>query len=176
MAKRKKTDIVQFKLRLREALRKRLETEAAKAGRSLNNEAVRRLEGSFEQEGVAALMEVLLSSKVSAEFLKSIATILGMAGPGWYKDDVRIAVFAAIQKVASVFVGASPSTEQSFPHRGDRLTADYLAWKAIEDWIEQRIGAHPTTGITDVLDLGRLLDDEQANLPPAARQSAGGKS
>jgi len=49
MAKRKRTDIVQFKVRLRENLRRRLETAAKGQERSLNSEIVARLEQSFEQ-------------------------------------------------------------------------------------------------------------------------------
>jgi hypothetical protein len=47
MLKRKKTDTVQFKLRIREALRSRLESEAKKHEISINAEMVRRLEASF---------------------------------------------------------------------------------------------------------------------------------
>jgi hypothetical protein len=47
---RKKTDIVQLKLRLREELRRKLEHAATKNDRSLNIEMVERLEASFEQE------------------------------------------------------------------------------------------------------------------------------
>ena len=48
MAKRKKTDIVALKLRLREGLRAWLETAAKSEKRSLNSEIVLRLEQSFE--------------------------------------------------------------------------------------------------------------------------------
>jgi hypothetical protein len=50
MPKRKKTDIVGLKLRLREALRKKIEAAAKAEERSLNNEVVARLERSFAQE------------------------------------------------------------------------------------------------------------------------------
>ena len=47
MVKRKKTDWVQFKVRFREDLRRRLEAAAKAQERSLNGEIVARLEQSF---------------------------------------------------------------------------------------------------------------------------------
>jgi plasmid stability protein len=46
---RKPTDTVQLKLRFPEALRRRLEREANKHGRSLNSEILAILEGAFRQ-------------------------------------------------------------------------------------------------------------------------------
>ena len=57
MAKRKKTDIVQFKLRIREGLRGRLESAAKNQERSLNSEIVARLEESFRRSELASLTE-----------------------------------------------------------------------------------------------------------------------
>jgi hypothetical protein len=50
MAKRKRTDVVKLQLRIREALRRRLEGVAKAEERSLNSEIAHRLENSFEQE------------------------------------------------------------------------------------------------------------------------------
>lgn len=50
MIKRKPTAKAQIKVRLQETLRSRLEMEAKKHGVSLNQEIVRRLERSLEQE------------------------------------------------------------------------------------------------------------------------------
>ena len=47
---RKPTDIVQYKLRIRESLRRRIEQAAKKNGVSANQEMVSRLARSFEQE------------------------------------------------------------------------------------------------------------------------------
>jgi hypothetical protein len=47
---RKPTDIVQYKLRIRESLRRRIEQAAKKNGVSANQEMVGRLERSFELE------------------------------------------------------------------------------------------------------------------------------
>ena len=64
MAKRKKTDTVQLKLRMREALRKRLETAARAEEISLNSEMIRRLENSFLMAQNAFLLEALLVLRV----------------------------------------------------------------------------------------------------------------
>jgi predicted HicB family RNase H-like nuclease len=52
MVHRRKTEIVQVNLRLREELRQRLAKEAEKSGYSFNQELVRRLEQSFSQEEI----------------------------------------------------------------------------------------------------------------------------
>ena len=57
MAKRKKTDFVQFKIRFRESLRSRLEIAAKGQERSLNSEIVARLEQSFDRESVTRIRD-----------------------------------------------------------------------------------------------------------------------
>ena len=57
MAKRKKTDFVQFKIRFRESLRSRLELAAKGQERSLNSEIVARLEQSFDREGLVRIRD-----------------------------------------------------------------------------------------------------------------------
>jgi hypothetical protein len=57
MAKRKKTDFVQFKIRFRESLRSRLELAAKGQERSLNSEIVARLEQSFDREGLTRIRD-----------------------------------------------------------------------------------------------------------------------
>ncbi len=47
---RKATDFVQFKLRIREGLRRKIEREAEKRAHSANAEAVRRIENTFAEE------------------------------------------------------------------------------------------------------------------------------
>jgi hypothetical protein len=49
---RKPTDMVQLKLRFSEALRRRLEREAARNNRSMNTEIIHRLEESFRQHEI----------------------------------------------------------------------------------------------------------------------------
>jgi hypothetical protein len=57
MVKRRKEEIVQANLRLREDLRQRLWREAEKSGRSFNQELVWRLEQSFERETVGEILQ-----------------------------------------------------------------------------------------------------------------------
>ena len=57
MAKRKPTDTAQMNLRLPETLRKKIEVEAKKNGWSLNRELVRRLERSFTNQEVEAVIQ-----------------------------------------------------------------------------------------------------------------------
>jgi len=52
MAKRKPTDLVNLKVRFTEAMRARIEREAKKEHRSLNQEIVHRLAQSFGAEGI----------------------------------------------------------------------------------------------------------------------------
>jgi len=53
-------DFVQLKLRCRESLRARIEEQAAEHGCSLNAEAVRRLEQSFEHEDIIERLQTAL--------------------------------------------------------------------------------------------------------------------
>ena len=48
MVKREKTQVVQFKLRIRESLRAKLEKSARQSGISINSEMERRLEASYD--------------------------------------------------------------------------------------------------------------------------------
>jgi hypothetical protein len=59
MPQRRKTEIVQVNLRLREDLRQRLWRVAEKSGRSFNQEIVRRLEESFRHEGADAVFDAI---------------------------------------------------------------------------------------------------------------------
>jgi hypothetical protein len=55
--RRKASAYVQFKARMKEELRAKLERAAKEHGVSINAELVRRLEASFTQESVEALVE-----------------------------------------------------------------------------------------------------------------------
>jgi Arc-like DNA binding domain len=57
MAKRKTTDKAQLNIRMTETLRRKIAAEAAKSGWSINSELVRRLERSFLDQGVEALIQ-----------------------------------------------------------------------------------------------------------------------
>ena len=59
---RKPADPVKLNLRFTEALRSRLEKQAARANRSMNEEIVRRLEESFAKEDMMQNLEALADS------------------------------------------------------------------------------------------------------------------
>lgn len=80
MAKRKSTDIVSLKVRLTEALRARLETDAKKANRSLNREIVYRLGLSYGAEGVALAEQFEEHEKEVAKRLREIVEQLARKG------------------------------------------------------------------------------------------------
>ena len=91
MAK-KSTAIVPTMLRMREELRKRLEREAKKNGRSLNAEMVGRLEQSFTIDEQArsrdsAMIDMLVNNdKVSSSVLRQIAFEMTKA-PGAFRSE-----------------------------------------------------------------------------------------
>jgi hypothetical protein len=55
---RKLSALLDYKLRIRESLRRRIEQAARKRGASLNNEMARRLEHSFDQEALRDIDDV----------------------------------------------------------------------------------------------------------------------
>ena len=60
--KRKQTAVVQLKVRMREPLRAKLESAAAKKGTSINSEVVDRLERSFERQDLLAEFLTLMTA------------------------------------------------------------------------------------------------------------------
>jgi len=83
MTKQKSTDFVQLKLRMRDALHRRVVRVAGKANRSMNAEIVNRLESSFAAQDLTEVIkqcmrEVLTESfteeaeKVAAELAATI--------------------------------------------------------------------------------------------------------
>ena len=66
---RKPSDPVKLNLRFQETLRARLEKQAVKNNRSMNEEIVRRLENSFQREDLEELAERM------AEKLGSVVTV-----------------------------------------------------------------------------------------------------
>jgi hypothetical protein len=130
MAKRKKTDIVQFKLRIREALRRRLEAAAGAEERSLNSEIAHRLEHSFEQEENSRILQVLLAPGVGLALVRAVGTILRSAGRDWNTPPKSHAVAEAIRKIVAVFSHELRPDENSFPNRNEKGSADQLAWLA----------------------------------------------
>jgi Arc-like DNA binding domain len=131
MSKRKKTDIVSLKLRIREALRKRLETAASGQERSLNSEMAARLEESFLQGKNTLLLEALLAPGVGLELLRAVAIILRQAGPDWNVPPKSHTVADAINKIIAVLNRELRPNEASFPERKDKSSSDQLAWIAV---------------------------------------------
>jgi hypothetical protein len=130
MAKRKKTDVVKLQLRIREALRRRLEATAIHEERSLNSEIAHRLERSFEQDRNSLLIE-LLARGADLELLRYLAVILRRAGHDWNTPPKSHAVSEAISKLIAVLSGELEPIENSFPNHAEKGSADQLAWAAI---------------------------------------------
>jgi hypothetical protein len=91
MPSRKPTDYVQFKLRIRQSLLKQLQREAAKKKHSANNEAVERLEQSFDKDAQgqrdSAIIDMLVDhNDVSSELLRKIAFEL-QKNPDWFRSE-----------------------------------------------------------------------------------------
>jgi len=132
MAKRKKSDTVQLKLRIRERLRQRLQIVAEKADHSLNAEMVQRLEQSFLMDKNASLIEALLGSGEDLELLRAIAIMLRSLNGRWRTDKQNAENLAtAVAKIISVFRGDIEPTESAFPKRAEFRSADLLVWLAI---------------------------------------------
>jgi hypothetical protein len=131
MTRRKKTDIVQFKLRIREALRRRLEANARVQERSLNSEIANRLENSFEQEKNVLILEALLAPGAGLDLVRAVATILRYAGRDWNTPPKSRAVAEAIRKIVAVLSHELPPDESSFPNRNEKGSVDQLAWAAV---------------------------------------------
>jgi hypothetical protein len=151
MAKRKRTDVVKLQLRIREALRRRLEAAAKAEERSLNTEIAHRLENSFEQEKNSLLLEELLAPGAGLELIRAVTMILRSAGRrDWYFQTIAEAaankprrshaVSEAITKFIAVLSRELEPIESSFPNRNQTGSADQLAWLAVTAFLADRRG------------------------------------
>jgi hypothetical protein len=130
--KRKKTDIAELKLRIREDLRSRIEKAAKTSDRSLNQEMCARLEHSFLQAENRMLLESLLAGGPSLWVLRAISVILRQVGEDWVADTARVQKVAhAIDKFMLVVGGVLPLTEDSFPDLKVNGSSDQLAYTAV---------------------------------------------
>jgi hypothetical protein len=105
MPKRKTTDIVKVNLRLREALRQRLERQAKRNDTSLNSEMARRLESSLDgEERIADLVGGERSLELFKVIGPAIARIERETGKQW-DDDVwtRVRVSRSIAAIMNGF-------------------------------------------------------------------------
>jgi predicted NBD/HSP70 family sugar kinase len=69
---RKSSRVVQYKIRVREALRRRIEKAAEKNGVSANHEMVSRLERSFDQEAVQSINQVATNLEAASTRLVAL--------------------------------------------------------------------------------------------------------
>src|SRR5215831_16076873 len=75
---RKPKKVVGVTLRIREELRRRIESGAKKNDVSLNAEIERRLQSSFELQNTASLIRVLVGGEVTADLLGAIARVFDL--------------------------------------------------------------------------------------------------
>jgi hypothetical protein len=130
--KRKKAEVVQVNLRIREALRRQLKREAEENNRTFNQEMVQRITDSFLHDQNAVLLKVLLAPDDNVDFLllRMCATVIASAGKGWHEDKTRAAnVVEALSRLAALFGElVDPDTFQ----RGEEGSADELVYTAIK--------------------------------------------
>jgi len=86
---RKPSDLVMTSLRLREALRRRIEKAAEKNGVSLNHEMVSRLERSFDKEAAQSINQAarryeqaFVELKKQSDVARAAKTIITLLEPG----------------------------------------------------------------------------------------------
>jgi hypothetical protein len=109
---RKPTDTVQLKLRFSEALRRRLEREAARQDRSLNSEIISRVEQSFQKRDESELTASTLRAAfggATGDLLRAIGTAIWLierrTGKKWNEDfetyfSVKVATDNVIEALA----------------------------------------------------------------------------
>jgi hypothetical protein len=128
MAKRKKTDTVQLKLRIREELRQKLQNQANGREVSLNNEMVRRLEQSFNEGSIGLLFDAFTGSQKNTHLLAMIASTLNMIQISKQMDDKKPQFAAAvISKIVESYLSSEKLSHDSFPQRDIPGSADGLA-------------------------------------------------
>lgn len=105
---REESDLVQLKLRFREALRAKLEAAAARSGKSLNSEIVDRLEESIEREGLFRDPTTLRAIRLVINAIQT-AEMRSMRSHGdlpksWTEDpETGAFVVAACQRIFAAF-------------------------------------------------------------------------
>jgi hypothetical protein len=131
MAKRKKTDTVQLKLRIREELRRKLEQAAKGRDASLNNEMARRLDDSFESGITERLTELLTGSPATDQLLATIGTALQIAEKCLKNNSDRGPITAAaVQKIIEANFSEKDLSDDTFPDREKLNSPDWIAHKS----------------------------------------------
>jgi hypothetical protein len=170
MAKRKKTDTVQFNVRLREELRKRLEVSARAEKRSLNSEIVARLAQSFDQSG----------GQDQLTRLTEMVSVLLKLARGWSAlyfgkrsqlEDLSLEPSYLAPRVGDVDPGPHlPAGKADDPDAGGVID--------LMDALRGMLGRAPT-GEELSAPMRRVAggpSDEEPELPMPQRQAKGGKS
>jgi len=101
---RKPTDPVQLKLRFQEGLRRRLDREAKRNGRSLNSEIIHRLQRTLAIDGSTAATNVL-------DFFRELGVDITKAN----EKDVAVAVSKV---VGDRFLGVMPIQDNEISRKG----------------------------------------------------------
>jgi hypothetical protein len=127
---RKPTDIVAITLRVREGLRRKLHHQAEKREVSLNNEMVRRLEGSFEHGSIELLFDAFTGSPENSLLLAIIASaLIFVKRDKTLKDDKERSEFAAavISKIVQVYLSGEELSRDAFPDHAVLQSVDSVA-------------------------------------------------
>jgi hypothetical protein len=137
MTKRKKTEIVGLKLRLRESLRRRIEAAARAQERSLNNEVIARLEESFlKDRSHEEREEVIASMRRNEEVLSAVAGIYKImyrelkrksgAGAGWLAEQMgpayeaeRKSIVASLEETKKILEELDEPDSAPAPRTGE---------------------------------------------------------
>jgi len=118
---RKESAVLDYKLRIREVLRRRLAQAAERRGVSLNAEMVRRLEESFDQESKRSLDDI-------AQDMRAMA-------------DVAVAATAKLQAAANLSPKATlKANREVLPAAGRQKAVAALIAKVEKLPVEQREG------------------------------------
>jgi len=134
---RKKTDVVQLKLRFSETLRRRLEREAKQQKQSLNGEIISRLEQSFRKAEDTDLIARVLGGMFGATggLLNALVTAIWLiekrTGKQWNKDpDTSQEVRDAADFIIDALVRPEAVFEQATTRADDLMRQYEMASKA----------------------------------------------
>lgn len=133
MVKRRKTETIQFKLRMREDLRRRLELAAKRDKISINNVIVQRLEDSFRLSRSEYVFDAMVGSAEGTELMLAIATVLKTAGSDWAESRQKSALVAeAINNAVALLIPLIASAEETAPQQDEKkMNAGELARLAL---------------------------------------------
>jgi hypothetical protein len=132
---RRPTDVATLTLRIREALRRKLQRAAERHDQSLNSELIDRLEASFDAANTQALLGMLIDGpEESTRLLTCVAAALQLSR-GWKTDlrtrqTLRVATGLLVEACATGEVPAEIAAEEVPPEV--RAAGIALAMKVFE--------------------------------------------